>query len=124
LKYYNSKPRGHTGFNLLYGEYRRRAKKKKWKFEITLDEFKEITSKNCFYCGEIPRARRSMGREKRICWPPANGIDRVDSDSGYIKSNILPCCYVCNRMKNAMTISKFLNKIIAIVKHNPYLVGS
>lgn len=53
---------------------------------ITKDEYYEITTKNCYYCGNF-----SDG---------CNGIDRIDSALSYYYDNCVPCCWTCNLMKN------------------------
>ena len=79
------------------------AKSRNYKIELTDDEIKELLHKPCFYCGE----------------ENANGIDRVDSTKHYTKENCVPCCFICNRMKNKYSIDVFLEKIKQIYyNHN------
>lgn len=67
--------------------------------EIADKKYKE--DRPGFYCGE----------------ENANGIDRVDSTKHYTKENCVPCCFICNRMKNKYSINVFLEKIKQIY-HN------
>ena len=62
------------------------------------EEIKEFLDSNCYYCG----------CEK------AFGIDRIDSKKGYTKDNCVPCCKICNIMKNKFDLDLFLDKIIKI----------
>lgn len=79
------------------------AKSRNYKIKLTDDEIKELLHKPCFYCGE----------------ENANGIDRVDSTKHYTKENCVPCCFICNRMKNKYSIDVFLEKIKQIYyNHN------
>jgi len=55
----------------------------------------------CFYCGEGPETASKC---------KLNGIDRMDSDVGYIEANVVPCCPTCNYMKKNIPISLFLAK--------------
>ena len=73
-------------------------------FTFTREEVDEYLKKPCFYCGS----------------PYANGIDRIDSSKGYNKDNCVPCCAVCNKMKNKFSLDLFLNKVEKIYKlhHN------
>lgn len=32
--------------------------------------------------------------------PTGHGLDRKDSSKGYLVDNVVPCCVVCNRIKN------------------------
>lgn len=36
-----------------------------------------------------------------------NGIDRLDSSIGYVKTNVVSCCTKCNYAKHEMTIDEF-----------------
>ena len=40
-----------------------------------------------------------------------NGIDRIDSNIGYTVNNCVPCCTICNHMKNDLTTDEFYNHI-------------
>jgi hypothetical protein len=46
-----------------------------------------------------------------------NGIDRFDSDKGYIEENVYSCCSSCNFLKNDTNISVLLNKLILIFEN-------
>lgn len=57
-------------------------------FLFDLDEvwFREnVTSQPCFYCGtaDVPR-----------------GADRINNSLGHTKQNVIPCCQVCNKVRN------------------------
>lgn len=49
----------------------------------------------CVYCGCEPTVR-------------ASGLDRVDNDVGYRRSNVAACCWDCNRMKGTATAHDFV----------------
>ena len=51
-----------------------------------------------------------------------SGIDRIDSKEGYNINNCVPCCKICNMMKNNLSIDMFLSKIKQI--HNRKLESS
>lgn len=111
--------KGKSAFNILYHNYKKDAKKRKLEFNIDKEFFKEITQKNCFYCGSIP---------ERISKPNSdngnyiyNGIDRVNNDKGYIVNNVVPCCWGCNQLKGIMNIEDFISLIEKI--HNFYIKG-
>jgi hypothetical protein len=46
-----------------------------------------------------------------------NGIDRINSAHGYVPGNVVPCCKVCNFMKQSLTQSEFIDNIRLILKH-------
>ena len=60
----------------------------------------ELLNSPCAYCG---------------C-DNCNGIDRVDSKLGYTIGNTVPCCAICNKMKNNFTLEVFKDKISKIYK--------
>ncbi len=118
-----SKP-GESGLKRLYNIYiyKTGAKRNKRKFECTLEEFKEITSKNCIYCGTEPLATLTTRNTKDIKLRAYttyryNGIDRIDNNRGYEKDNIVPCCKWCNITKRERTMEEFKDHIIRMYNH-------
>ena len=62
-------------------------------YDLTLDQFMSFWQKSCRYCGdEIETV----------------GLDRVDNSKGYLFSNVVPCCKICNSMKSHMELKDFL----------------
>lgn len=80
-------------------------------FALTIDQFKELCSCNCIYCGGTPCGKMQTGREKR------NGIDRTNNSIGYEFNNCVSCCWTCNKMKSNMTKQDFLNHIKQILHY-------
>lgn len=92
----------------------------------------KIVKQPCFYCGEIDiRNRAAMDSYKKLRGVTLkeediekyavelNGVDRLDSNKGYEMDNVVPCCGMCNRMKNKFTYKEFIDKIKLIyLKHN------
>lgn len=66
---------------------------------LPFEEFSSLINDKCYYCG------------KENC----RGIDRVDSDQSYTKENSVPCCKICNQMKNSMDIKSFIDHIKQII---------
>lgn len=72
------------------------AKRKGIAFELTLEDVLILFwEKPCHYCGEPLRTA---------------GIDRIDNKLGYTIENTVPCCKVCNMMKNKHNLKDFLTK--------------
>jgi hypothetical protein len=83
-----------------YGDYKHRSKTKKIKFELSIEEFTDLVCSPCHYCLKFI---------KNI-----NGIDRINSDIGYILSNCLPCCSICNYMKMDTPYKDFIEQVFQI----------
>jgi len=79
------------------------ATRRNYVVSISLNEFSEVVSNPCLYCGES---------EKKI------GVDRIDNSKGYTLENSAPCCKVCNTMKLAMTVDEFFKHIKKINNFN------
>jgi hypothetical protein len=99
--------------SILFSNYRSKCKKKKWEFELTFDQFKQLVTSNCHYCNLEPnkcRIDRSKSRQgiSRIYF---NGVDRLDSLLGYNIKNVVSCCEDCNKAKRNLSYEQFLNLI-------------
>lgn len=75
------------------------AKRNNRSFEMSDAKIDEVSTSNCYYCGFNPASRLPSGRYQ--------GFDRVDNTLGYTDENVVPCCKLCNRAKNAMPIELF-----------------
>ena len=107
---YASKPTlKEKSLNYRYHFYWKRAQDKKLPFGFTKEEFQDLTSQTCFYCGKYSTGGRF---KDNYC-----GIDRLKSDKGYTKDNCVPCCHTCNVMKMALDPFEFLNKIRTVSKN-------
>lgn len=81
------------------------AKRRNIVFSLTLKEFDDLTSQKCFLCGKhSPNKNYS-------------GIDRMNNDKGYIKSNCVPCCEICNRLKYKLSVETIYNHLGDIFYH-------
>jgi hypothetical protein len=98
----------------LYRSYRAGAVSRGLDFSITLEEFAAISGQNCAYCNSPPRTRKY-----RIRLITFNGVDRLDSSSGYTSGNVVPCCKRCNIAKLDSTVAEFAEWIDAVAKHRP-----
>jgi hypothetical protein len=88
-------PKGQAGLNRLYRQYKRQAKDRD--FQLTLEELKELTSAKCHYCDCEPQQRLHGNSPNSWGEYVYNGVDRINNDIGYVKSNCVPCCWRCNR---------------------------
>lgn len=81
-----------------YKIYQRTARLKKLKFEFSEEEFKTLVVNPCYYCSIID--------EKGF-----NGIDRMNQSVGYIQSNGVSCCAMCNWLKGSLDSATFIKRI-------------
>ncbi len=83
------KSRGPAGY--LLKRIIRRALHKDMVCTLTIDDCGSLGG--CYYCGD-----------------DASGFDRVDSNGGYTKDNVVPACATCNSMKMSMPQSVFIDQ--------------
>jgi hypothetical protein len=68
---------------------------------ISREEHDAIVQSPCHYCGA----------------GAPNGIDRIRPDCGYLPDNVVPCCWICNRMKHLFGLELFLDHVAKIYTH-------
>lgn len=101
--------------NKVFLKYKHHAYNRKYEFNLSFDDFIEICSKSCFYCGISPfQVSQSAPSTGIFIY---NGIDRVNNALGYSKENCVPCCGPCNQMKMDDDIPVFTERIKAIYHH-------
>ena len=115
----NRVPTKDAPLNVYYNNYRTGAISRNLEWKLSLEEFKDIVSKNCCYCGQKPIEKQSLIRYNKTNSPIlVNGIDRIDSSKGYSKENCVPCCFSCNRMKSNLYYKDFLHHIRKIYRYS------
>jgi len=109
------RPRGQSGLIELFNTYKNTcAKKRNVPFDLTIDEFRLITSNPCHYCGVLPyklvRSICPSFNKHMNDWGNYiyNGIDQKIAGGGYVIDNVLPCCEICNWAKSDRTYEKFI----------------
>ncbi len=99
---------GEAAFVQIYNDYKHRAKKYNRKFTRTKAQFKKLCERPCHYCGQLPlQSAGKVFQNDRGDWLH-NGIDRIDSSKGYVKNNMVPCCWGCNQAKSNRKLEEFL----------------
>lgn len=86
-----------------YNIYKKNAKKRNFEFSLTKEQFYNLTSQPCYYCGESESDYR--------------GVDRINSKEGYTKENCVPSCTTCNRMKSDYDINFWYNHMQKILNY-------
>ena len=61
---------------------------------------------DCEYCGDPPYQDRKM-----------HGLDRVDPSKGYLRENVVTCCWKCNRAKSDMLLGDWLEHMRKVLAH-------
>lgn len=64
-----------------------------------------LIGKPCHYCDTPPS--NIMKTRNSIAPLKYSGIDRVNNSEGYVSGNCVPCCTICNRAKQGMSVSEF-----------------
>lgn len=91
---------------ILFSDAKSIARRRGLVFAIGREDYYRLRSSGCHYC---------TGRLADT----GIGLDRIDSNVGYILANVVPCCNDCNRTKGAsFTYAEMLilGKAIAAVK--------
>jgi len=99
----------------IYKNKKQSARDRKIKFELNINEVKNLISLPCSYCSAPPsNIKKRFG--KKFMW---SGIDRINSDMGYKKENCTSSCAACNRMKYTMSVDEFFD-MAKRISEGPY----
>lgn len=82
-----------------FKECKRNARRRGYDFGLSFEKFDECTQQSCYLCGGFADNKSY------------NGIDRIDSNLGYLSINVRPCCWKCNNMKSDYSLEDFLSHI-------------
>jgi hypothetical protein len=114
---------GEAGFKRLFNSYINNAKERSIAFQLTKEEFRELTGLPCFYCGSVPAAIKIDKRGRRTLdgWLHSrytyNGIDRINNAQGYTYENSVPCCKRCNWGKRDLPLDQFVLWVFMVFSH-------
>ena len=78
-----------------YAATARSAARRNLPFELSKEDFRALTKRDCEYCGKPTTATHT------------NGVDRVNNDKGYVAENCVAACGTCNFMKRTQTVDEF-----------------
>lgn len=94
------------------------AKKAGRNYELSDKFLAKILESPCYYCGTFKSNtityKSNSGTFRRSY--QYNGIDRVDNSLGYLESNCVPCCKICNRAKGNLSQEEFLSWAARLAK--------
>jgi hypothetical protein len=117
-----TKPSGLGMARAIYAAYRCRARGRagrptpKRTFELTFEQFLELTAQPCTYCGRPPETSAWNGKMNGAF--VYNGLDRVDNDLGYTLDNVVACCGRCNLMKRDLSAGDFIDQCRRIAERS------
>ena len=115
-------PPSQSAFNTLLRDYKKDRNKTTTPFSLTNEDFRFLTSSNCFYCGSPPSKSVLNGQGKNSKKFNGdyiyNGIDRIDNSVGYVIENCVSCCLICNRAKRDLHKSDFIKWIKKISEYS------
>ena len=84
------------------------AKRRRLAFKITIADVRRFWQKPCTYCGAPT---------------PTVNLDRVDSDYGYVRGNVVPCCPPCNHLKGVFKVDEFLAHVARVAAFQNHRKG-
>lgn len=91
----------------VYRQYKANSRYRKILFELSFEQFLDLSQRSCYYCGTQPLSIMATNNGEFIY----NGIDRVDNTKGYYIENCVSCCKKCNRAKDTMSYDEFIKWI-------------
>lgn len=113
-------PENNGAINQVILGYKRHARDRGFKWLLTRDQFIELASRDCCYCGSPPsNLKKGHSIDASYTY---SGIDRIDPKKGYSIENCQSCCKVCNFAKSNLSLTKFegwLDRLVAFRVNRP-----
>jgi len=91
--------------NQLILRAKRHAKDRSLIWSLSKEFVDLIVRLPCEYCGV--KSSNVLRDKKHLDGFPYNGLDRVDNSHGYVETNVVPCCKMCNIAKQDHTVEEF-----------------
>lgn len=110
----NRLPNDQGVINHLILQYKRHARDRGLVFELSKEAFTQLIKMPCHYCGLPPSNNKITKNCDGFLY---SGIDRIDSEIGYIEGNTVPCCSTCNLAKRDLSEHDFLRWIKRVYEH-------
>lgn len=107
------RPDGVAAFNQLYLNLSGNAQVRKYKFDLTPEQVRNLVVQNCYYCDAPPASVFSRPGGDFYY----NGLDRVNNNIGYSLTNVRTCCKHCNYAKGTKTVAEFKAWLTRAYKH-------
>lgn len=104
----------------IFKDYVKKAKRREHEFSLTFEEFDNLISAPCHYCGRVPYNQFPYTDTSTMLL--YNGIDRKNNDRGYTPDNTVTACKECNFLKGRFNYENFLSLTARIYKHSGRLL--
>lgn len=109
IREYSKKWKLENPLKAKYKKYKYSSPKRGYKFNLSYEEFVSILNNaECYYCGT---------NEVNL------GLDRMNNSIGYEFSNVVPCCWNCNKAKRVLSKEAFVKICISVAKNQNNLPG-
>lgn len=100
---------GIAAFNHKYLIYKFSAKYKNKEFSLSKEDCYNLFVDNCFYCSSAPANVVSVKNcNGNFIY---NGIDKLIPELGYVITNVVSSCIICNKFKYKLSVYDFINKL-------------
>ena len=108
-KRYNAK--GRRTSTSRFSRAKKQAERRGITFSLTLEQYLKSISSPCYYC------------DNRIGKPvqTSTGLDRLDNSKGYELTNVVSCCWSCNRVRHNVltpTEAKAAIQLVVLIRTN------
>lgn len=80
-----------------------------------------IVRQPCHYCGQSEMRSGYAGGAGGTM--PLVGVDRIDSNLGYVEGNTVPCCSTCNRAKLDASYGDFIEWVRRVAQNLKIISG-
>lgn len=111
--------REHVAVKSVMRRYVGNAKAHNRVFAIGEEEFRSLIKQSCHYCGTEPKALKILPgrgliyrREDEVFY--FNGIDRINTNLGYILDNVVTACSDCNKAKLNKPLPDFITWVMRL----------
>lgn len=106
-----------SAFRKAYRQTRMGATLRNLSWSLTEDEVRLLFESPCYYCGVVGYNKSITDHRIEPYVYSYNGIDRVDNSEGYIASNVVACCSMCNKAKHTHSQAMFIKWIHQAHEH-------
>lgn len=109
-------PPEELAYRTIFNDYKSGAKTRSLDFSLSYDIFKKLVMSDCFYCGIKPSQMKKAENGLGTAIIFYNGIDRQDNNIGYLISNCVSACKMCNYIKSNYDYNAFIEWLDRITR--------